>query len=292
MEDECYRSTRIYKTEAGGEAVRGRYLADLRAWPVPCEHLRVPTRAGETFVVASGPADAPALLLLHGSGTNTAMWSGDVAAFADHFRVHAIDMIGEPGLSAPARPPLDSDAYARWLDDVLDGLGVAQASLVGASLGGWLALDYALRRPGRVTRLALLCPGGIGRQKWGWILKALMLKPFGAWGQRKTVEVVAGLDMAGAEDFLEGMALTFTHFLPRKGPLPTFPDESLRSLKAPLLVIAGERDAMLDSRETARRLADTLPDADVRLLPGVAHSIVGRSEEILAHLLPTAADPR
>jgi hypothetical protein len=72
------------------------------------------------FVVTCGQALAPPLVLLHGSGANSMMWAGHVAAWAEHFRIHAIDVIGEPGLSAPSRPPLASDAYAAWLDDVLD----------------------------------------------------------------------------------------------------------------------------------------------------------------------------
>ncbi|MEV4416550.1 alpha/beta fold hydrolase [Catellatospora sp. NPDC049609] len=281
--------TAIYRTEAGGQQVRERYVEALRAWPVPAEHRRVPTREGETFVVVCGPEQAPPVLLCHGSSTNTAMWISDVASWAQHFRVHAVDMIGEPGLSAPSRPPLDSEAYADWLDDVLEGLGLTQAAMVGASLGGWLALDYAIRRPHRVSSLALLCPGGVGRQKWGWIGKALLLKPFGLWGQRRTLRTVAGLDMAGAEGFLDGMALTFRHFQPRKEPLPVFPDDALRRLTVPMLVIAGDRDAMLDSRDTARRLAAAVPHATVHLLPGVGHSVVGQTEPILAHLRQATA---
>jgi pimeloyl-ACP methyl ester carboxylesterase len=276
--------TTIYRTPAGGDRVRERYAVTLRAWPVAAEHRRVPTRQGETFVVACGRAEAPPLVLLHGSGTNAAMWMSDVATFADHFRVFAVDVIGEPGLSAPARPPLDSEAYALWLDDVLAGLGVSRTAIVGASLGGWLAVDYAIRRPGRVTRLALLCPGGIGRQRWGWVLTALLLKPFGRWGLRRTLRTVAGLDMAGAEAFLDGMVRTHHEFLPRRERLPVFSDAALRGLTMPLLAIVGERDAMLDSADTARRLAAAAPAASVRVLPGVSHSNVGQAEDVLAHL--------
>ncbi|GAA3072289.1 alpha/beta fold hydrolase [Streptosporangium carneum] len=281
--------TAVYRTEAGAQAVRERYVRTLRGWPVPCEHRRVPTREGETFVVVSGREHAPPLLLFHGSGTNTAMWIGDVASWAEHFRVYAVDMIGESGLSAPSRPPLDSEAYACWLDDVLRGLGVTRASMVGASLGAWLALDYVIRRPGRVDCLALLCPGGVGRQRRGWMFKALLLKPFGRWGLRRTLRTVAGLDMPGSGEFLEGMALTFRQFRPRKERLPVFSDAALRRLTMPVLVIAGERDAMLDSRDTARRLAGAVPHAEVRLLPGVGHSVVGQSEAVLTHLRKATA---
>src|SRR3977135_1981018 len=114
--------SKIYKSDDGERAVRERYLKFLKHWPVSNQQLRVPTRQGETFVVACGEEQAPPLLLLHGSGGNAAMWMGDIAAWAAHFRVYAVDMIGEAGLSAPARPALDSDAHALWLDDVMDGL--------------------------------------------------------------------------------------------------------------------------------------------------------------------------
>jgi pimeloyl-ACP methyl ester carboxylesterase len=161
---------------------------------------------------------------------------------------------------------------------------VTDVSVVGASLGGWLALDYATRRPDRVRRLALLCPGGIGRQKMGWLPKAILLRPFGRWGRRKTLATVAGLDAAEAGAFFEQMVLTFMQFRPRTERLPVFSDDALRRLTMPVLVIVGERDAMFDSPGTARRVRDAVPDAAVRVLPGVAHSLVGQTEPVLAFL--------
>ena len=154
---------RVYKSDEGERKVRDRYLAFLKRWPVPNQQIRVATSQGETFVVASGPEGAPSLLLFHNRAGNSAMCMGDVLTFASAFRVYFIDMIGEAGLSAPSRPALGSDAHARWLDEVLDGLAVERACVAGVSLGGWLALDYATRRPKRVKSVAVLCPGGVGR---------------------------------------------------------------------------------------------------------------------------------
>lgn len=288
--------TVIYRTEAGGNEIQRRYAEILSGWPVPAEHLHLSTREGETFVVASGPPGAPPLLLLHGSGTNAAVWMGDVPAWAEHFRVHAVDLIGEPGLSEPRRPPLSSEAYALWLDDVLGALGITRTAVVGASLGGWLGLDYATRRPERVERLVALCPGGVGRQKTGWVLKAIMLRPFGEWGLRKTLQTAAGydfsaiqaatgLDTARIQEFLDYMVLTHRHFKPRTERLPVFSDDALRRLTMPMLVIVGERDALLDSHETARRVTRTIPHAIATVLPGMAHSITGQTQPILDFLL-------
>ncbi|ANZ21111.1 alpha/beta hydrolase fold protein [Streptomyces noursei ATCC 11455] len=279
----------LYRSEAGAKEILGRYRAALDAWPVPAEHLRVPTRQGETFVVVSGPPDAPPLVLLHGSGANTSMWWDDVATWSRHFRIYAVDVIGEPGFSAPARPQLASEAPAQWVDDVLDGLGIARAAIVATSLGGWWALDYARRRPERVTQLALLCPGGLGRQKTGWLFKALLLRALGRKGVGRSVRMVTGLRDPKLQPVLDTVILTFTHFKPRTERLPVVPDEALRRFAMPMLVIAGARDALFDSAETARRVRRCAPHATVRLLPEAGHALLGQTDTVLEFLRGSAA---
>jgi len=122
----------IFKSSEGERLVRERYQRFLEHWPVPNEQLHIPTTQGSTFVVVSGPKEAPPLLLLHGSAANSAMWMGDVRIFARAFRVYCIDMIGEPGFSAAVRPSLRSDAYAVWLDDVFAHFSIDSASIVGS----------------------------------------------------------------------------------------------------------------------------------------------------------------
>ncbi len=272
----CDVST-IYKSPEGERELLRMYRANLDGWPVPAEHVRVPTREGETFAVVSGPADAPPVVLLHGSGANATMWLDDVAVWARDFRVHAVDLVGEPGLSAPSRPELGTGAPALWLDDVLDGLGLADAAFVGASLGGWFALDYAVRRPERVRRLALLCPGGLGRQKVGWLAKALVVRALGRGGVRRSAAEVTGLPDGPV---LDGLVLTFEQFRPRTERLPVFPDGALRGLRMPVLVIVGGRDVMFDSRGTARRVQENVPDSTVVLLPETGHAILGQTAAV------------
>ncbi|GAA0371140.1 alpha/beta hydrolase [Microbispora corallina] len=281
--------TGVYRSDEGARAVREGYRAFLERWPVPSEHLRIPTRQGETFAVACGPPEGPPVVLLHGSGANSAMWMPDVAAWSSRLRVHAVDVIGEPGLSAPSRPPLGSDAYAQWFDDVLDGLGLARTAVVAVSLGAWLALDHAIRRPGRVTRLALLSPGGVGRQKIGVLLAAPALLPFGRWGRRRLLRLALGpvavRPEAAGREYGAFVLLVHRHFRPRRDRLPVFGDEALAGVAAPMLVVAGGRDAMLDSHDTARRLGRAVPGADVRLLPEAGHLLPRQTEPILGFLL-------
>lgn len=274
----------IYKSDTGAQEIQRRYREHLRDWPIPAEERHIPTREGDTFVMVSGPEDASPLVLLHGSGANATTWRGDIASWAQHFRTYAIDMVGEPGLSAPSRPDLKSDAVALWLDDVLAGLGLTTTAMVGMSLGGWTALDYTIRRPDRITRLALLCPGGIGKQRYGWMAKAILPRLIGRFDLRQNASLVTGLDSPDLDPILDDIALTFTHFNPRTERLPRFTDAQLGTLSMPVLVIVGDRDVMLDSTETARRVRDRVPNATVRVLPGVGHAILGQTEPILKFL--------
>ncbi|WP_067829512.1 alpha/beta fold hydrolase [Nocardia inohanensis] len=274
----------IYKSEAGAETIARRYEALLEQWPVPAEHRDIPTREGDTFVLISGPADAPPLVLLHGSGGNSATWLGDIASWSGHFRTYAVDMPGEPGGSAPSRPTLASEEVALWLDDVLAGLRISRTALLGISLGGWTATDYAIRRPGKVSALALLCPGGIGGQRYGWMFKAILPRLFGRHDPRRSAGVVTGLTGPELESILDDVVLTFEHFKPRTERLPRFTDDQLASLSMPVLAIVGDRDVMFDSAETARRITKFVPNHTMRVLPGVGHAVLGQTETVLEFL--------
>jgi pimeloyl-ACP methyl ester carboxylesterase len=244
----------------------------------------VTTRQGDTFVVASGnPSSAP-LVLFHGSGTNSATWMHDASVWARHHRVYAVDMIGEPGLSAPARPPLATSAYAEWLDDVWRGLGLDKASLVGISLGGWLALDFAIRRPDRVASLSLISPSGIGGQNHLLLLKVAILRLFGTWGLLKSLELVSGRTAALPQPIVDTLLLVFRNFRPRMDRIPRFTDSDLASLRMPVQVIVGSDDALLNSRETRERMQRCLPDVSVTWIEKAGHLLPPQTAAIAAFL--------
>jgi pimeloyl-ACP methyl ester carboxylesterase len=277
--------TGIYKTLEGQRLVEEQYRKILTYWPVANRQFRVPTQEGETFVIECGEESAPPVVLLHGSLANSASWMGDVALWAQRFRVFAIDVIGEPGLSGPSRPPLNSDTYALWLDDVMNALCLEHASFVGVSLGGWLALDYATRRSKRINRMVLVCPGGIGRQKIGILFKVAFFNLCGSWGKRKLREAILGRMPDGEvspamRKFGEFFALLHKSTKPRTEKLPVFSDAALRALTIPVLVIVGANDALLDSMDTRRRVEGLLDNGEVRYIEEAGHLILGQGAAI------------
>lgn len=116
----------------------------------------------------------PVVVLLHGLGGFAASWRRTVEALAAQATVYALDLPGF-GRSGKPRVRYDLEFFAAALHGFLDALGIAGASLVGHSLGGAVAVRYALSRPARVDRLALLgalVPGIGYRPSWVYRLLA------------------------------------------------------------------------------------------------------------------------
>jgi pimeloyl-ACP methyl ester carboxylesterase len=264
--------TGIYRSEAGEAACKSAYAAIRDRWPLPREELRVPTRFGETFVIACGLKDKPPLVLLHGAAFNSSTWFGDVPVWAADYRVYAVDVPGEPGESAPLRAPRAT--AAEWLGEVMAGLGVERARLVGLSLGGWIALEYATSNPERVDALALLAPGGLGGVRLGFGLQAAAFNLMGESARRR---VAARLGADKTNPAGRYLATILTHFIPRTDPVRRLSPERLSRLKMPILMILGDKDALLDSNGSRRRLARAAPQAQIVTLPGIGHAVVGQA---------------
>lgn len=107
--------------------------------------------------------DGPPLVLLHGLGSNRAVWRPVLAQLAERFTVVAVDLPGHG--DSPSLPP-GADATPAGLATsvlaVIDSLGVKQVDIVGNSLGGWIALEVALRR--RARSVTALAPAGFWDQ--------------------------------------------------------------------------------------------------------------------------------
>jgi pimeloyl-ACP methyl ester carboxylesterase len=285
----------VFRSDANAVEVIREYRAVLDHWPVPRQEIELPTSHGATFVLACGPETAPPVVLLHGAQANSAAWLPDIALWSSRFRLYAVDMIGEAGLSARVRPPLTGGTYALWLDDVFTGLGLARAPLVGTSLGGWLALDYAVRRPARASALALICPAGIGRQK-NFLLAAAPYLLLGAWGKRKIVEKVFGpapeqlpADLAAISGLMDRIGRAIK---PRVIKIPRLSDAALEALAMPLLAVVGGRDVLIDSYDTRARLKRHVPHAQICFIEEGYHFLPDQSQRVFDFLVHSlGSDP-
>lgn len=278
----------LYKSPAGEKAVLALYdkvLADH--WPRPYQTLTIPTRHGHTFVIASGQASGPALVLLHGAASNSAIWAADAAVFGRQHRVYAVDLLGEAGKSAPHRPAWDSPAYAEWLEEVFDALKLDKAALLGISQGGWTALEFACHRPQRVSKLVLLCPGGVTPDRKSFYFRFFPLLLLGRWGARRANRLLFG-SQSIPEEADTYMTLIMTHFKPRTGVVPLFTDQELGRLTMPVLLLGGAQDIIRDSQKIAARMEKLVPHLTATIYPNAGHVLLDTTARITSFL--AAAD--
>jgi pimeloyl-ACP methyl ester carboxylesterase len=111
------------------------------------------------------------VLLIHGMAGSSDTWRAVIPQLAKKYRVVAPDLLGH-GQSDKPRGDYSLGAFAVWLRDLLDELGVTRATIVGQSLGGGVAMQFVYQHPDYCQRLVLISSGGLGPDV-GWTLRLL-----------------------------------------------------------------------------------------------------------------------
>ncbi|MES2603885.1 MAG: alpha/beta hydrolase [Pseudomonadota bacterium] len=270
-----------FKDPATAARYFAAYDALLAKWPVPFESIQLSTPLGATHILVSGPQDAPPLVLLHGGGGTALVWRVNVEALSRHFRVYAIDIIGQLGRSLSNRKIKNRQDYAQWLCGVFDMLGIKRASLVGNSYGGFLAMSQASLTPERVNRVVLINPAGIFVSVLSLaspfmrlvLLLALKLKKR---PEKFDLAAYIGRDVQFRPDEREladmiGIVMSSAEMKPHL-ILPTvFRTAELRAIAAPTLLLMGDNDLIYDPIAAARTAQRRMPALQVEILKGAHH---------------------
>jgi len=294
-----------FRSPKGEALYLAAYDASMQLWPVPYESIEVTGRYGRTHLVVSGPPDASPLVLLHGDYLSLAMWSPNVADLSRNYRVYAVDVIGQPGRSVPDRHMKNRDDCVAWLSEVLDGLDLPKVTLAGMSFGCCLSLNFALRVPGRVERLVLLSPGGsfsAVRPRFYIRVVPAMLIPFlpkrflerGFWRSMLYEDNLRDPQTRAVNDhMLEQMYLGFRYLRRRlmwenytqNQPL-VLPDDELRSIEVPTLLLIGEQEKAYDAAAALKRAKRLVPNLEGELIPRASHDMsVGQHDIVDKRIL-------
>jgi pimeloyl-ACP methyl ester carboxylesterase len=277
------------------ERTRAHYLSifqtAMAGMPPVDESTDVPTSFGTIRAYRfDGPSSGPPVVLLPGRNASTPMWRGNIPALLEHRTVVCIDLLGEAGMSVQDKPITGPDDEAHWLDDSLAGLGLDRAHIMGVSIGGWTAVNFAVRRPGRAASLALLDPvftfAPIPVKSM--LIAAGMFLPVPEPLRRRVFSWISG--GADVDDSLPEAALISagpTDYVLRKAMPKLFTDDQLRSLDIPVLALIAGRSVMLDAASAAARARNLLPRGQVELWPDASHAING---EYPAEIAQTAAE--
>jgi pimeloyl-ACP methyl ester carboxylesterase len=222
----------------------------------------------------------PAIVLIHGGNTDRRMWNEEFAKWSAGHRVIRYDVRGFGRSTRPDEPYASHEDLAA----ILDSLGVRQASIVGLSLGGRIALDFALTHPDRVRSLVVAGPGLSG---FPWS------KDPDPTSRRISAALERGDSVAAAEAWLETGYMKPAMEQPRlrawvrqlavdnarswrgrdqEKELDPPAYDRLKAIRAPTLVVVGARD-IPDIQRIVDRLARELPNVTRVTIPGAGHMV-------------------
>lgn len=281
-----------FKNERARAHFLGVYRVAMAELPAIAESRDVPTSFGTVRVYRfEGPPDLTPVILLPGRNASTPMWRGNLPLLVGRRPVVGLDLLGEAGLSVQEKPIRGPDDEAQWLDEAVAALGLDRVHLMGVSIGGWTATNYAARRPGRAASLVLLDPVFTFAPisvKAVLASPALFVPGVPERLRRRVLRWISGgadIDRAATEAAL--IASASTDYTLRKAMPKMITDEQLRSLDIPVLALIAGRSVMHDAGKAAERARRLLARGRVEVWPDASHAING---EYAAEIAERAAD--
>lgn len=265
------------------------YTPDKKIAELEAIYLRAPTDyvevAGQRLHVRDdGEKNAPAVILLHGFGASLHTWEPWAAQLKNDMRVIRFDLPGF-ALSGPDSTGDYSDARSlQVMLALMDKLGLARASLIGNSIGGRIAWKFAAAYPARVDKLVLVAPDGFASPgfEYGkapefpaamklmrYVLPAAAVKMSmaPAYGDAEFMSdslVTRYRDLMLAPGVRDAMLARMSQSI----LVP--PEEILKTIEAPTMLVWGEKDQMIPFANTKDYLR-LLPRATVTSFPRLGH---------------------
>lgn len=221
------------------------------------------------------------VVLIHGVGLDATMWKSQIDVLAEQYEIIVYDMLGH-GDSALPNENDGLDAYADQLALLLDHLGIKRVAVVGFSMGGLVARAFALSHPDRIAAMVVLSSvydrdesqrAGVRQrivQTHNQGPAANVDEALQRWFSRdfrqKHPNHIAAIRETVINNHPQGYYRSYALF----GTQDNFGTEQLAAIRVPVLIATGELDTGSTPR-MARTLAEQIPSAEVKILPGLLH---------------------
>ena len=279
----------LYRSAAGEQAIRAWCQDRLDGWGVAHERREEATALGSTHLLTAGTGE-PTVVLVPGTNLNAATSLDLVEAVARHRRVTAVDLPGQPGLSAADLPGQDRiSAYGRWLEELLGQLGGGPFVLVGHSLGA--AVVLAASPSDQVAGIVLVDPAGLVKATLGLGLiatsTAWFLRPTTARSTR-LIERMQAPGHPAAPDLVGWFTLVGRHTRSDGAPGPVGDDVLARWRATPRTVVTGEADTFFPPTKLAP-VARRALEIDPVVVPDAGHLLPHEHPEAVVDAILTLA---
>ena len=254
-------------------------LLDTTTFELARDHGRY-VRVDRMNLFAITLGEGPDLILLHGNPASTYSWRFVIEPLAEDFRVHAFDLPGFGFSDKPANAVYTAAWFAKIIDGYMRAEGIEKAIVVGNSMGGEIATEFAALYASKVSALVLLAPSGLPQDdpeqlpfairaaRWpvlGPIIAALPIRPMIASGLRDGFYDPSKVSEADVDAMYLPLRTEngMVAFFERLGqPVSARRVELLGFIRAPTLIIVGDSDRLL-SPEISRRHHEVMRDSEL-----------------------------
>ena len=222
-----------------------------------------------------GPEDGEPWVLLHGLGSVAATWSPVMRGLRRSCRMLVPELSALGGTKCPG-DGFGIQSAVEILQELLDReAGSRPVTLLGLSLGGWMAVRHALRHPERVSRLVLVDAGGYRDQDWETVQSLVNVRDLAGVDRLYRalfVKVPWVMSLSKATFLKVYTSPAVRNVLAELSETDTFDDADLGSLRMPAALIWAEQDGLF-TVETGRAMAAAIPRARLEIVRDCGHAI-------------------
>lgn len=223
----------------------------------------------------------PHLILIEGLGVATWLWEKQIPDFSKHFTTVAYDNRGA-GQSDKPPGPYSISQMADDLAALMDSLKIAKAHILGVSMGGFIAQDFALRYPTKVDKLVLVCTSAGGPDHVPMSQETLAMFFYNEGSPRDIAR--KKLSLAYSENFMQNSEMV-EHLIDLRLRNPQPPhaylaqisagaafnlSDKVQNISAPTLILAAENDRLVPVAN-AHNLAKKIPNSQLKIYGGLGH---------------------
>ena len=265
----------FFDTLQAKKTIENLYHTILDELSIGYEFIKIETSFGDTNIIVTGSSIKPPLVLLHGTGSCAPLAIESLIGLLDDFKVFAIDIVGQPNLSAAIRPAMDDASYGQWIFEILSRLKIQEAVLVGIDLGGFISWKALVFDAKRIAKAFLLVPAGIVQGDRLKILQQVLLpiKLFKRHRQEKYIHPLLQALFTAPDEFDRVLASkVLLHFNMDSSSIPLIRKEEAQKIKTPVYVIAADDDLLFPGEKMLQQVKEIFPSlAEVLLLKQSKH---------------------
>ncbi len=263
-------------------------------YPVPVQKMTVESMTIAYFDSRKGDET---VVLIHGLSSNLSFWRENISALSEKYRVIAVDLPGY-GKSNKNSVPCTMAFYADFLNRFLDALRLKKVNMIGQSMGGQIAITFALTYPERLHRLVLAAPAGVEtfdstesallknfysvanvKAADANVIRQNVVNNFSSWDTRFEWIVQHRTDIRLASDFEQWCGSVSRGIA---GMLDGPVRSRLGEINVPTLILFGEDDRLIPNRflhkgtttDIAEAAGREIPDARMTMIPKAGHLLM------------------